>query len=878
MKPSKKTLIERTLDKFSSPSGIIKNKKPQLQLKEGTKHPYGAYPVSPVDPRWLYQTQQYGYPQHHQYHHMHQYSPSVYDPHQQRHHVQQKGLKTTTGISNPGNIWNPKYSYSPDTPPVDYEFSYDRYRGPVCAHIDKYGTQRGSKYSSRIHNECKKCKSNDDILQSAYTRNGFRAFEEKHPILGSPHAPKYPYNYRYSRSDEEIDDEWNSYWDKEENEEPRKEESQVLPLQKLFLEPNEEDHKTKDTSDKANTGNKTNQPNIHSASSSQHDSNISSSKITKSSCLTKDSPISSFSGPKQNTNPYPKRPQLTTFASLNNSKESDTAKPFPQTGIIIVEDDKNIYTKVPKDSFERPFEEESTSSDSSTSSTDEDSTRNENIAQKEDIASDARASDDENITELNLENIQNSNNSLIKSTSAQSNLILTPLEDLTKEESAFTNESVISKEADIVDAFEVSKPKPTWNGQRRVNKLNNQKYYHRKYQSRGHRGRKKSPNTAIIDDVILEEDEDALEAENLEVISATPPIKVKSILKFANSSSTGGENDGSEISRQGNDNPDDKEIANDIDEVELAKKCINGVKECPKTHNGNETIDSTVESKHNDDIISDIEGNIFDANMKKFRRKGVTFNSFAKNFNNEKVDSVGNSIASNRSENGEVSSEDELQGYSTVIVSQNLTSEILEEIYGACDSNNAKDNETIGEVEEHPYETFPSMESNKTHTEKSKDSKRGPNFRIGDKTNKHSLASDIKLSSQSKAKTPFSGSLAPKSLADEILDEVYGSSPASNNTTRDEKCNKGAMEKCSQNEEHVEEGEYETIAEFRDVEECIDNTTKQSNTNMYGEEKIPRRSYSLNANHLGSKANEFNIKPESMKNPALVGKLYTNTY
>ena len=134
------------------------------------------------------------------------------------------------------------------------------------------------------------------------------------------------------------------------------------------------------------------------------------------------------------------------------------------------------------------------------------------------------------------------------------------------------------------------------------------------------------------------------------------------------------------------------------------------------------------------------------------------------------------------------------------------------------------------------------------------------------------------MSSQSKAKPPFSGSLAPKSLADEILDEVYGSSPASNNTTRDEKSNKGAMKTCSQNEDDVEEGEYETIAEFRDVEECIDNTTKQTNTNKYGEEKIPKRSYSLNANHLGSKANEFNIKPESMKNPALVGKSYTNSY
>ena len=839
-------------------------------MKEGTKHPYGAYPVSPVDPRWLYQTQQYGYPQHHPYHHMHQYSPSVYDPHQQRHHVQQKGLRSTTGISNPGNIWTPKYSYSPETPPVDYEFSYDRYRGSVCAHIDKYGTQRGSKYSSRIHNECKKCKSNDDILQSTYTRNGFRAFEEKHPILGSPHAPKYPYNYRYSRSDEDIDDEWNSYWEKEENEEPRKEENQILPLQKLFLEPNEDDYKTKDTSDTAN------QPNIHSVSTSQHDSNLSSSKITKSNCVIKDSPISSVSGPKQNTNHYPKRPQLTTFASLNNSKEGDTAKPFPQTGIIIVEDDKNLYTKVPKDSFERPFEEESTASDSSTSSTDEDSTGNENIAQKEDTASDARASDDGNLTELNLEDTENGNVSLIKNSGAQSNLILTPLEDLTKEEealSASTNDSVISKEAEIVDAFEISKPKPNWNGQRRINKLNNQKYYHRKYQSRGHRGRKKSPNTAIIDDVILEEDEDALEAENLEIISATPPMKVKSILKSI--SSTGAANEDSELS---NDSPDYKEITNDIDERELAKKGINCVKECPKPHNGDKIIDSTVELNHNDDIISDIEGNNFDANMKKFRRKGVTFNSFAKNFNNEKVDSVGNSIASNRSENGEVSSEDELQGYSTVIVSQNLTSEILEEIYGACDSNNAKSNENIVEVEEHPYETFPSMESNKTQTEKSKDSKRQPNFRIGDKTNKHSLASDIKLSSQSKAKPPFSGSLAPKSLADEILDEVYGSSPASKNTTGDEKCNKGAMKNCSQNEEDVEEGEYETIAEFRDVEECIDNTTKQFNTNMNGEEKIPKRSYSLNANHLGSKANEFNIKPESMKNPALVGKSYTNSY
>ena len=447
-------------------------------------------------------------------------------------------------------------------------------------------------------------------------------------------------------------------------------------------------------------------------------------------------------------------------------------------------------------------------------------------------------------------------------------------EELTSSTSSSNDQSI-----EIVDSFEVSKPRLVnngLNGQRRLNKLNNHKLYHRKYQSRHYRGRKKNPSTQIIDEVILEEDEDALEAENLEVISATPPIKVKSILKSKHPSleeslpsnegieSTSDLNCDSENKSDNNHTVNNKEDATtaNVNDGENKSKC--DIKTNPST--------DSVESKdeHVEDDSEQGEKLDSDDSMKKLRRKGVSFHSLSGNFKSEKKENVRPAPLLNRQEKVEMSSsEDELQGYSTVIVSQNLTDEILSEIYGETGTNNVKDNSKATSEDEHPYEEFSSKicAISDITPSKNNNSKLKPIFKIGDKTTPSNTSLDHKNSSQLKIQTDI-GSLEPKSLADEILDEVYGHCPGSNEKSESAK-------KSDNSSSEDEDGEYETIGEFRESRTSNPNMTKNFKSNI-SNGLVPKRGFAMNANGIGkpSKSSEITNKTDYLHNPALIGKLY----
>ena len=860
-KTPKKTLIEKTLEKFSSTGGSVPKSGKQVYPSKGNhKQAYVPYPISQVEGRWMYQQ-----PQHYVYHH------------RQSNHNQQHYQKSPNSyVYNQAPVWIQNYTFSPETPPIDYEFSdsaYDRYGSNLCSHIDKYGTQRGSKYTTNARRECKKCKKDeafrDDNLSFAHTRNNLRNFDEKHPILGIPYIYKDPYNYQYSKGSEEKDDEWSSYWDREEDDDD--DEPELLPLQKLFIGSKEA---------RNNTGNakvtleNTNLPKsfinkscLDPAAAVQNNSSK-SSKTFKNSLLDEDVKF----GPSVNIVQTTKQPQLTTFGSNKGSKTSETPgteSAFPKTGIIVVEDEINVTNKIQRELEPiRPFEEESTSSDSSSSSTDDNvGSRNKISIPNDRTDSTSPNSIGSSSTPINQKHFEDTlclrdSDEQLKTWNSHEK------EDSTKD--SFINSSdpnllakEIRKQSGNVDSFEGSRPKQTnLIEQRRLNKINHHKHYYRKYQSRNHRGRKKSPTTTgIIDEIILEEDEDAIEAENLEIIST--PIKVKSILKYKHpqlvdstisntSELTTHKNDNNSLSDEKVDETDLEEIKSEGDgsTSKITNEVGKEISDIPSTNN--------CETRKSDSST----------NMKKLRRKGVTFNSFTANQTGEHFDNVSSSSAVNRLENGEISSsEDELQGYSTVIVSQNLTSEILQEIYGTHGTDNPKiadGNIGVHEDDTHCYEEFPGEDTMaSTENKRSKEVKRNlkPIFKIGDEIHTPRVSSDQINSSRSKNtyRTDIS-SFEPKSLADEIFDEVYGNCP--DDTTNGQKGN----EIPSTNDNEEEEGTYETIGESKETKpENV--TAKHSKTDM-----VPKRGCSVNSNQIGNKSSESNSKPEFPHNPALIGK------
>ena len=194
---------------------------------------------------------------------------------------------------------------------------------------------------------------------------------------------------------------------------------------------------------------------------------------------------------------------------------------------------------------------------------------------------------------------------------------------------------------------------------RRPKKLRSSDYrLRRKYQQQRRKnsgsssgsGSSSSSTSFLIDEVILEEDEEALEAENLEVISSRPSVPVKSILKRPSQTSPSCSSDDSDPESQ-------KRDENEIETSDLETSSL--------------------------------------ASLVRRRKKGVTFNT-------ESIVDMGNvaSTASpttstttttsrritldqiERSQSSTPETEDELTGYSKVVVSQNLAEEILDEIYG----------------------------------------------------------------------------------------------------------------------------------------------------------------------------------------------------
>ena len=206
-KSHKKTLVDKigkTIDRLSSSGGSNStNGKDSLSAK-GKGAFIGSYPSPyPIEGRWIYQ------PQFAQY-----TSPN-----------QTYCTSPTSYTYNQNPLWIPNRLNSPEIPAVDYDFSSDvntdAYGIPLCSHVDKYGTQRGSKLGIHPRKACKKC------LPAQKLRKNARNFDEKHPLLGTPISfYKDPYNNQYSKSRENKVDEWSSYW---EQDEPNEEHDRNLP-------------------------------------------------------------------------------------------------------------------------------------------------------------------------------------------------------------------------------------------------------------------------------------------------------------------------------------------------------------------------------------------------------------------------------------------------------------------------------------------------------------------------------------------------------------------------------------------------------------------------------------------------------------------------
>ena len=242
---------------------------------------------------------------------------------------------------------------------------------------------------------------------------------------------------------------------------------------------------------------------------------------------------------------------------------------------------------------------------------------------------------------------------------------------------------------------------------RRPKKLRSSDYrLRRKYQRRkspgssSGSGSSSSSTSFLIDEVILEEDEEALEAENLEVISSRPVVPVKSILKRPSltSPSSSGSSDDSE-----SDSPrslrDEAETDLELEHVRRRKKGV---------------------TFHV--VERDVMGNATSSNDEPSTTRRVT--------TDERVTSSSSLDPSQSNE-----TEDELTGYSKVVVSHNLAEEILDEIYGkltqGIDPSQSYENADFFSSPAPPFFLFQGIE-------------------------------------------PEADNEPPRSLADEILDELYG--------------------------------------------------------------------------------------------------------
>lgn len=228
-----------------------------------------------------------------------------------------------------------------------------------------------------------------------------------------------------------------------------------------------------------------------------------------------------------------------------------------------------------------------------------------------------------------------------------------------------------------------------------------------------------SATSFLIDEVILEEDEEALEAENLEVISSRPPVPVKSILKRP-----------SQTSSSSSDSDTDSSPKSSREENEG----ISGISDSDVSPT------STLSSTDSTSLV-------------RRRKKGVTFNTETvtspiemgnvasdASLTTTTTTNITTTTPSRRQQQhlSYSETEDELTGYSKVVVSHNLAEEILDEIYGKMSEAAVE----AGQSTEYENADFFS-----------------------------SAAPPFFLFQDSEA---ANGSEPPRSLADEILDELYG--------------------------------------------------------------------------------------------------------
>ena len=257
--------------------------------------------------------------------------------------------------------------------------------------------------------------------------------------------------------------------------------------------------------------------------------------------------------------------------------------------------------------------------------------------------------------------------------------------------------------------------------------------YHRKY---------RKPSSIVIDEVILEEDEDALEAENLEVISEDPVTPVKSILKRSSTSSDSSDNNDTSSSPRSSDNEN-----------------LSPSEESNDSNSDSEKNNS--DDKNNGNMLASMSRHKSGGNK---RKKGVTFsaNPVATISRPEIVfHEVGNGSSTSASE------EELFKGYDKIVVSNNLAEEILDEIYGKTTGPPKKSEEP------------PTRPATAAKSAEVSEANNGPRAFKLDDSNEYENAN---MSESGAIEKPFRlhpepppvSPQQPRSLADEILDELYG--------------------------------------------------------------------------------------------------------
>ena len=275
----------------------------------------------------------------------------------------------------------------------------------------------------------------------------------------------------------------------------------------------------------------------------------------------------------------------------------------------------------------------------------------------------------------------------------------------------------------------------------------------RKHNS-GHKYFRRSRSSVQIDEVIVEEDEAALEAENFEVISRTPPIKVKSILKQPKEDEGGGDSGnkkGVKFEEKGKKMGAVASTA--MDSAALSPELL-----LPQQP-GRDPVRETVVAEKAEP--KPVKPALVKSNSPT-KKKSVAFADLVETKSGDvglPFDSF--SPLSLTSSSSSSSSDDEWSGYDKVIVSHNLAEEILDEIYGKL-----------------PEEAASASASGSEGGSTSDPSSSGHYEDVG--ATASAVANPAKETKTLKAKALATDQKqkhrkSKKSMADEILDELYGS-------------------------------------------------------------------------------------------------------